>query len=140
MRHESTITIDAPAALVWQTIHTVEKWPEWTPTMRQVRRLDDGDLRVGSTAEVRQPNQPKRVWTVTELVPDRSFTWVASNLGVRLTAEHTVTEQDGTVGALLTFELTGRLAAVSALLAGRTIRRLVDLEAASLKKWCEAHA
>jgi uncharacterized membrane protein len=136
MRHESTVTIDAPAALVWQTIHTVEKWPEWTPTMRQVRRLDDGDLRVGSTAEVRQPKQPKRVWTVTELIPDRSFTWVASNLGVRLAAEHTVTEH----GALLTFELTGRLAAVSALLAGRTIRRLVDLEAASLKKWCEAHA
>jgi uncharacterized protein YndB with AHSA1/START domain len=140
MRHESRVTIDAPAELVWRTIHTVEKWPEWTPTMREVRRLDDGDLRVGSSAEVRQPNQPKRVWTVTEVLPDRSFTWVANNLGVRLAAEHTVTEQDGRVGALLTFELTGLLAGVSGLFAGRTIRRLVDLEAASLKKWCEAHA
>jgi len=118
MRHESTIMIGAPAELVWRTIRTVEKWPEWTPTMTEVRRLDDGELRVGSTAEVGQPNQPKRTWTVTELAPDHSFTWTARSPGVRLAAGHAV-------------------APVAALLAGRTIRRLVDLEASSLKKWCE---
>ena len=139
MRHESTITIDAPAELVWRTIRTVEKWPEWTPTMTEVRRLDDGELRVGSAAEVRQPNQPKRTWTVTELNPDRSFTWTARSPGVRLAAGHAVTERDGTVEVALTFELSGPLAPVAALLAGRTIRRLVDLEASSLEKWCETH-
>ncbi len=138
MRHERMITIDAPAELVWQTVRMVETWPEWTPTMTAVRRLDDGELRVGSTAEVRQPNQPKRTWTVTELAPDRAFTWAATSPGVRMAAEHAVTERDGGVEALLTFELTGPLAPVAALFVGRTIRRLVDLEASSLKKWCEA--
>lgn len=139
MRHEITVTIDAPAELVWQTVRDVEKWPEWTPTMTSVRRLDDGEFRVGSSAEVRQPKQPPRTWTVTELTPGRSFTWAASSPGVRLSAEHILNERDGKVDALLTFTMSGPLAPVASLLAGRMVRRFVDTEATSLKKWCEEH-
>jgi uncharacterized membrane protein len=139
MRHEVRVTIDAPAELVWQTVRTVEKWPEWTPTMTSVRRLDNGDLRVGSTAEVRQPNQPPRTWTVTELTPDRSFTWESSGAGLRLSADHVLSGADGAVEVLLTFTLSGPAGPIASLLAGRTIRRLVDTEGASLKAWCEKH-
>ncbi|HEY0451712.1 SRPBCC family protein [Actinophytocola sp.] len=140
MRHEVTLPIDAPAELVWQTMSTVEKWPEWTPTMTEIRRLDDGELRVGSTAEVRQPKQPPRTWTVTELTPGKSFTWVSSGTGLQLAADHVITtDGDGTVGALLTFTVRGVLAPVAGLLAGGAMRRAVDTEAESLKKWCESH-
>lgn len=42
MRREVSLPIDAPAELVWQTISDVEQWPEWTPTMTEIRRLDEG--------------------------------------------------------------------------------------------------
>ncbi len=138
MRHEVAIRVDAPADVVWQTISVVEKWPEWTPTMESVRRHDKGELMVGSSAEVRQPEQPQRRWTVTELTPGRAFTWTASGPGVRLTADHAVTTgADGEVVATLAFAVSGPLASVVTLLGGRTIRRLMDTEASSLKAWCE---
>jgi hypothetical protein len=38
----------------------------------------------------------------------------------------------------LTFSVTGPLAPLASLLAGKAIRWAVDTEAASLKKWCES--
>jgi uncharacterized membrane protein len=132
MRHEVTIDVDAPADLVWQTISDVEKWPDWTPTMTGIRRLDDGPLRVGSTALVRQPRQPARTWTVTELTDGRSFTWVSTSRGLRLTAGHVVA--DGAV--TLTFAAAGPLAPLAWLIAGRAVRQAVTTEATSLRAWC----
>lgn len=139
MRHEVATRVDATADVVWQTISVVEKWPEWTPTMESVRWQDKGELAVGSTAEVRQPKQPVRRWTVTELTPGRAFTWITNGgPGVRFTADHEVTtDADGQVVATLAFTVSGLLAPVVALLGGRTIRRMVDTEARSLKSWCE---
>ena len=138
MRHEVATRVEAPADVVWQTISVVEKWPEWTPTMESVRRHDQGELTVGSSAEVRQPKQPVRRWTVTEVTPGRAFTWTTSGPGVRFTADHEVTtDADGQVVATLAFTVSGPLAPVVGLLGGRTIRRLVDTEANSLKAWCE---
>lgn len=137
MRHEVTTTIAAPADLVWRTVADVEKWPEWTPTMREVRREDGGDLRKGSVASVQQPKQPLRTWTVTELTPGRSFTWASAGRGLRLSADHTVTTDNGTTVVELTFSLAGPLAPFASLLAGKAIREAVDTEAESLKRWCE---
>ncbi|HEV7648689.1 MAG TPA: SRPBCC family protein [Actinophytocola sp.] len=140
MRHETTVTITAPADLVWRTISTVEKWPEWTPTMDEVSRLDDGELHVGSTARVRQPSQPERTWQVTELAPGRSFTWTSDGPGLHLAADHVIVgEQDGRVEVLLSFEMSGFVAPLANLLSGRKVRQLVDTEAASLTRWCEEH-
>lgn len=141
MRYAASTPVDAPAELVWQTINTVEKWPEWTPTMTEVRRLDEGELRVGSKAEVRQPKQPVRTWTVTELTPGTSFTWVSTSPGLRLSADHIVrTDDDGGLVVELTFAMNGMLALVGSLLAGKTVRTAVDTESASLKRWCESHS
>lgn len=136
MRHEVTTTVDAPADQVWRTVEDVEKWPEWTPTMTEIRRLDDGDLRVGSRVEIRQPKQPVRTWTVTELTEGRSFTWTSTGRGMRLSADHVVTTDNGTTLVELTFSVAGPLAPLAAL-AGKAVRTAVDTEAASLKAWCE---
>lgn len=139
MGHEVEVTIDAPAKLVWHTISDVDNWPEWTPaTMTRVRRVDDGELRVGSSAEVVQPGQRDRTWTVTELTPGTSFVWTARDPGLRLTADHVVTgDADGPVTVRLTFDVAGPLAPLVGPFVGRTIRRAIAAEAASLKDWCE---
>lgn len=136
MRHEVTTTVDAPADLVWRTVKDVEKWPEWTPTMTEIR-LDGDDLRSGGSATVRQPKQPARTWTVTELTEGRSFTWTSTGRGLRMSADHVVTEENGRTTVLLTFGMAGPLAPLASLLAGKLVRQAVDTEAASLKKWCE---
>jgi len=135
MRHEVTATIDAPADLVWRTVKDVENWPAWTPTMTRIELA--GDLRAGSVAEVRQPKQPARAWTVTALTEGRSFTWTSTGRGLRMAADHVVTEENGRTTVLLTFDLTGPMAPLASLLAGKAIRQAVDTEAASLKAWCE---
>lgn len=141
MRYAVSTPIDAPAELVWQTISTVEKWPEWTPTMTEIRRLDEGELRVGSKAEVRQPKQPVRTWTVTELTPGTSFTWVTSGPGLQLVADHVIrTDDNGGLVVELTFAARGVFAPVAGLLAGKAVRAAIDTEAASLKRWCESHS
>lgn len=136
MRHEVTTTVDAPAELVWRTVKDVEKWPEWTPTMIEIH-LDGDELRSGSTATVRQPKQPVRTWTVTELTEGRSFTWASAGRGLRMSADHVVTEKDGRTTVLLTFSIAGPMAPFAGLLAGKLILQAITTEAASLKAWCE---
>ena len=130
-----TVTIDAPADVVWRAVSDVEKWSEWTPTIDAIR-LRGGELARGSVATVRQPKQPAREWTVTELVEGRSFTWTSSGPGLRFAAEHIVAG-DGHTAVTLTFSIAGPLAPVAKLLAGKAIRWAVNTEAASLKKFCE---
>jgi uncharacterized membrane protein len=138
MRHEVTTTIDAPVDVVWRAVRDVEKWSDWTPTVTEIRVHGGDELRLGSVATVRQPKQPAREWTVTELVDGRSFTWTSSGgPGLRFAADHIVTTTAGRTTVELTFAVAGPLAPLAKLLAGKAIRTAVDTEAASLKKWCE---
>ncbi len=75
MDHELTIDIDADAARVWEILSDVERWPEWTPTVTSVERLDRRPFGVGSRFRIRQPKLPTAVWTVTTLEPGCYFEW-----------------------------------------------------------------
>jgi carbon monoxide dehydrogenase subunit G len=137
MNHEVSTTVDAPADQVWDAVRDVEKWSDWTPTVTEIRVHGGGALKLGTVATVRQPKQPAREWTVTELVDGRSFTWTSKGPGLRFSANHTVTTTDGKTHVELTFSVAGPLAPLATVLAGKAIRWAVDTEAASLKKWCE---
>jgi uncharacterized protein YndB with AHSA1/START domain len=134
-RHfHTTRHVDAPPERVWDVLTDVARWPEWTPTVTSVERLDDGPLAVGSQVVLRQPRLPKASWTVTEVVAGRRFTWEATSPGIRSVASHeVVTETDG---SRVTLELTqhGPMGAVAALAWRRLTQRYVDLEAESLAR------
>ena len=55
MQFETTVQIDASPQSVWEVMTDVERWPEWTTSVQRVERLDDGPLRVGSRARLKQP-------------------------------------------------------------------------------------
>ena len=131
---ETTRHIDSPAQQVWDVLFDVERWPEWTPTIDAVERLDDGPLHVGSRARVRQPRLPRASWTVTEVVAGRSFTWVASGPGMRTIARHEVVPDESGSTLRLSIEQCGPMGAVAATLWRGLTQRYIELEAESLDK------
>jgi carbon monoxide dehydrogenase subunit G len=124
--------IAAPPHKVWEVLFDVARWPEWTPTVDSVERVDAGPFRVGSRAKVRQPRLPQAVWEVTDVVDGRSFTWEATGPGLRTIARHEVVA-DGTGSRVtLSIEQTGPMAAVAALVWRGLTQRYIETEAASL--------
>ena len=55
-----SVQIAAPPDVVWGVISDIERWPEWTPSMRAVERTNAGPFRIGARARVHQP--PPRQW------------------------------------------------------------------------------
>ncbi len=129
---ETTTHVDAAAPAVWEVMHDVARWPEWTPTIESVERLDDGPFRLGSRAKVRQPRLPQALWEVTELVDGRSFTWEASGPGMRTIGRHQVVPDGTGCRVTLSIEQTGPMGAVAGLVWRRLTQRYIDTEARCL--------
>jgi uncharacterized membrane protein len=134
----SDLLIHAPVDTVWDLTLDLERWPELTPTMTSVERLDTGPLRVGSTARVVQPKQRPTVWTVTELVPRARFAWEAKVMGVRMRAIHDLSPQDGGCRNLLTVEFAGFGSGLLARLVGSKIREAITTENEGFRTAAEA--
>jgi uncharacterized protein YndB with AHSA1/START domain len=132
-----TVTIDAPPDKVFAVLQDVERWPEWTPTMVCVKRLESGPFTVGSTAEVRQPRLRPAVWQVIEIEESRNFTWTARSPGLRMKAGHLVEPHGSGSRVVLSFELSGLMAPLVSRLYGGLIDEYVATESQGLKKRCE---
>jgi len=133
-----TVDIDAPPEKVFAVLCDVERWPEWTPTMTSVRRLDSGPFAIGSSAQVRQPQLRTAVWRVTELQDRRNFTWTTHTPGLRMTAGHLIEPQGAGSRVELTLELSGLIAPVVSRLFGGRIERYIATESQGLKKRSES--
>jgi uncharacterized membrane protein len=131
IRH--TTTIDAPPATVWALTIDVERWPELMPTVTRVTRLDEGPLRLGSTARIEQPGLRPAVWTVTEWEPGRRFAWSTRLFGAPVLAGHTI-EPDGD-GARNTLSLTlgGWRGRLLGLVLGRRMQEVLVTENACFR-------
>ncbi|MEV4416508.1 SRPBCC family protein [Catellatospora sp. NPDC049609] len=128
MRWENTIVIDAPVDVVWALTLDVERWPETTPTMTRVTRLDDGPLRVGSRARIKQPMQAEAVWTVTRLLDGREFAWQTTLMGLTMTGSHVLAAAGDGCRNTLAIEVTGRGAGLFWMLFGGLLRRAITTE------------
>jgi uncharacterized membrane protein len=129
---ETSRHIEAPAQPVWEVLFDVARWPEWTPTIKSVERLEDGPFQVGSRAKVRQPRLPQALWQVTEVVDGRGFTWEAKGPGMKTIARHEVVPDGNGSRVTLSIEQAGPMGAVAALVWRRLTQRYIELEAESL--------
>jgi len=129
---KTTRHIDAPTQPVAEVLFDVARWPEWTPTIDDVERLDEGPFGVGSRARVRQPKLPRAEWEVTEVVDGRSFTWEATGPGMRTIARHEVVPDGDGSRVTLSIEQTGPMGALAARVWRGLTQRYIELEAASL--------
>ncbi|MEV4723006.1 SRPBCC family protein [Micromonospora humida] len=139
MRFETATEIDADIDTVWAVQTDIERWPEWTASVRTARRGEAGPLVLGSTARLEQPRLRPTSWRVTEIDPPRCFVWESTTPGVRSRGEHRIVAlPGGRVRVELALELTGPLAGPVGWLGGRLVRRYLRLEADGLRRRCEA--
>jgi uncharacterized protein YndB with AHSA1/START domain len=132
-----TVEIHASPDRVWAVLSDLERWPEWTPTVTSLQRLDRGPLAVGSRARIRQPKLPPAEWQVTEVDEGSSFTWVTGSLGVQVAARHWVEANEGGSRATLSLQFSGLLGSLVARLTRRLNERYLTLEARGLRERSE---
>lgn len=135
---ETVIDIAAPPQRVWDVTTDIERWPQWTASVKSVERLDSGKFRVGSRAKIKQPKFLPAQWEVTELQDGRSFTWVTRSPGLKATGRHRVDAIAGGSRATLSVSYSGALSGLVTNLLGRTTERFLTLEANGLKKISES--
>lgn len=130
------VEIRAPAERVWAVLRDIERWPEWTPTVTSIQKIDGGSLGVGSRALVRQPKLLPAKWEVTELEDENmTFTWMTRSPGMRLTARHAIT-RDGS-RATLSLQFSGPLGGFFGWLTRSLSERYLALEGRGLKERAE---
>lgn len=132
-----SVEIPAPPELVWRAMADLERWPEWTASVRRVRLLTPGPLQVGSRARIHQPGFPPAWWRVTELEANGGFTWASTAPGLRVVARHNIESLDDRCRVTLSISYEGLLGPLLARLTGRINDRYLAMEAAGLKAKCE---
>ena len=144
MEFSVTTDIDASAEIVFAVMTEIERWPEWTPTVTRVERLDGSSLplAMGSRIRIVQPKVPAAEWTVTALEADRGFSLTSRSPGATVVANHWIQPLGDGQRSRVTLSVTfsgwlGRLI-------GRMMRglneRYIAQEAAGLKRRSEDKA
>ncbi|HEX6809815.1 MAG TPA: SRPBCC family protein [Gemmatimonadaceae bacterium] len=136
-----TVDIDAPPNEVWAVVCDVEHWPDWTPTVQEARRLDQGPLAVGSKTRVVQPRLRPAVWEVTHLEEGRRFAWMSRGPGVMTEADHVIEPHGAGSRVTLSVQFAGMLGGMIGRMYCGITQRYVGVEAERLRTRCEgAHA
>ena len=133
-----SVQIDAPPERVWPVMSDVERWHEWTPTIRSVRRTNAGPFQVGARARVYQPKLPPANWIVTALHEGRGFVWESRAPGVHVIARHTIEPVGTGSRATLSIQYSGTIGTLFGRLTAAINRRYIALEADGLKRRAEA--
>ena len=134
----TTIDIAAPPERVWAVMSDVEKWHEWTSSITSIQRLDDGPLRIGSRAQVRQPKIPPGRFEVTALEEGRGFDWQTRSAGVTAVGKHWIQPTAGGSQATLAVVYDGVLGWLVARLYADLTRCYLVMEAEGLKRRSES--
>lgn len=133
-----SIQIDAPPPRVWAVMSDIERWHEWTPSIRSIHRTNSGPFRVGASARVNQPKLPPADWVVTLLEEGHRFDWESRAPGVHVFATHSVEPSGNGSRARLLVRYQGIIGTLIRALAGSITRRYIALEAQGLKRRSEA--
>ncbi len=140
MQVSSERAIAAPIETVWALTEDIESWPQLTPTMIRVQRLDTGPLRVGSRARVTQPRQRPGVWEVTEFQAPTLFSWRRTILGMTMIATHRLEPTAQGCRNTLLVEVAGRGATLFSAFTSGQIQAAIDTENDGFREVAEKQA
>ena len=135
-----SVQIAAPTEVVWGVISDIERWPEWTPSIRAIERTNAGPFRIGARARVHQPRLPAADWVVTSLQEGRGFEWESRAPGVHVLARHQAEPGGEGTRVMLSIQYRGIIGDLIGRLTAGINRRYLALEADGLKRRSEARA
>ncbi len=133
-----TVEIAAAPETVWAVLSELERWPEWTASMREVEPLDTPPFRLGARVRIKQPRAPTQVWTITDLQEGRTFSWETHRPGIRSIAGHAVEPARDGSQVTVSIRQSGLGARLLRFLLQGITARYLEMEAAGLKARCEA--
>src|SRR6476646_653746 len=126
--------IESSPNAVWPVLIDVERWPEWTPSISRVERLDRSPFGMGTRVRIYQPKLKTMVWQVSEFKPGRQFIWEARSRGIFVVASHEIQAiARGASVVMLNVRQTGWLSPVVHFLFSDLTRRYMRMEAEGLK-------
>ena len=128
-----TIEIAAPRERVWQVMSDVERWHEWTASIKSVKRLGAGPFAVGTRVLIRQPKLPPAFWKVVAIEPGKSFTWISVSPGFRAIGYHAVESIPAGSRATLSIEFQELFDRVFTRMTKKITERYLGFEATELK-------
>jgi uncharacterized protein YndB with AHSA1/START domain len=128
-----TIDIAAPAERVWEVMSDTDRWHEWTPSVKSIKRLGGGPFAVGSRVLIRQPKFPPALWKVRAMEPGRSFTWISIGPGLRVVGHHGVEPTASGSRATLSLDLQGIFGGMFGRMTKDITERYLAFEARGLK-------
>ncbi|MBT5867750.1 MAG: hypothetical protein HOH38_02805 [Nitrospinaceae bacterium] len=134
---EDKIVIQASQELVWQVTIDVGSWPLWSPGMEKIVRKDSGDFKAGSSALIKQKLLPETRWVVTELTPNKCFSWQTKVLGIKMVATHTLIPCNSGATSILRIEILGWIPVIWPVIK-KLIARALKEENWGLKNYCES--
>jgi uncharacterized membrane protein len=137
MRVSHTIQIHAPLDRVWAVTLDLERWPDWTPTVTSVQRLDTGPVEVGSRVRMKQPLQPPSEWVVTRCEAGKVFAWETRRPGLRMVGTHEMRAARTGTTNILHVDAQGALAVLLWPLLLLAMGRALRDENLGLARYCE---
>lgn len=133
VQFQISVDIEALPRIVWSVMADVERWHEWTASVRGIRLIDPGPLRIGSRALIRQPRFPPALWKVTAIETERGFTWKSGLPGMWVHAHHSIAPVEGGTRVTLTLHYQGVLGRILGNLTRGITHRYLEYEATGLK-------
>ena len=133
-----SVEIAAPPSAVWRVMSDVERWPEWTSSVTSVRITPPAPVGIGTRATIKQPKFPPAFWRVTEVEPNRHFTWVSSAPGMQVVARHSIEPIPSGSRITLALRFNGFLGGMWGRMTSGINRRYLELEANGLKRRVES--
>ena len=137
VRFTKEIDINAPRAIVWNTMMDVANWHRWTPTIIRIENLNTSKVEVGTKLLIEQPKLAKAVWKVFQLMPQEDFLMKKGNLFLNIIAVHRLLSSKEGTSVILSLEFSGLFGNLVAKKYQQMMEAYLAAEADGLKKTCE---
>ena len=126
-------TITGDISEIWRVATDVARWPEWDPHEQQARI--DGPFEAGTAGWVKPKGAPAGGFTITEVVPQRSWRTQARIPFGKLLGENIFeTLDDGRVRVAKRMEVHGPFVPIFRLIWERGVRRDMQQTFAALQR------
>jgi hypothetical protein len=129
--------VDTDVSTVFSVLADIENWNSWTRSVTRISYLEHNKFQVGDKATVIQPKLSPALWTIAEIIPNKSFVWQTNSYGVKMTAKHILKETSR--GTFIEHQVIyeGLFARLFYKLTTKLTNRYLAMEIMGLKRKCE---